>query len=116
MDEGFPDYYSIEGEIGSGAFCTIHECIDRRNSECLSVKIVKLPKMTATTGLEIEDIQREISICQKLKHPHIVQVLGAHKVGDCVYMVTEYMDGVDLCEEIINRVNNGFVYSEAVAR
>ena len=26
------------------------------------------------------------------------------------------MDGVDLCEEIINRVNNGFVYSEAVAR
>ena len=38
----------------SGAFCTIHECIDRRNNECLSVKIVKLPKMTATTGLEIE--------------------------------------------------------------
>ncbi|XP_065055770.1 peripheral plasma membrane protein CASK-like isoform X2 [Rhopilema esculentum] len=30
-------------------------------------------------------------------------------------MVTEQMDGVDLCEEIVNRVNNGFVYSEAVA-
>jgi hypothetical protein len=26
------------------------------------------------------------------------------------------MDGADLCFEIVNRVNAGFVYSEAVAR
>ena len=26
------------------------------------------------------------------------------------------MDGADLCFEIVNRVNSGFVYSEAVAR
>ena len=26
------------------------------------------------------------------------------------------MDGADLCFEVVNRVNAGFVYSEAVAR
>ena len=33
-----------------------------------------------------------------------------------LFLFKNSMDGVDLCEEIINRVNNGFVYSEAVAR
>jgi len=31
-------------------------------------------------------------------------------------MVFEYMDGADLCFEIVNRVHAGFVYSEAVTR
>ena len=36
-----------------------------------------------------------------------------------IYFIVFYsfsMDGADLCFEIVNRVNAGFVYSEAVAR
>eukprot|EP00794_Sanderia_malayensis_P010960 gene10960-12121_t len=115
MEEGLPEYLQLEGQIGRGAYCRIEGCLDKRNDEYLAAKIIDVPKMTATTGLTLQDLEREVSICIKLKHPHIIQMFGAFKVQDSVYLITEYMDGVDLCEEIINRVNSGFVYSEAVA-
>ncbi|XP_077861907.1 peripheral plasma membrane protein CASK-like [Saccoglossus kowalevskii] len=50
-----------------------------------------------------------------LKHPHIVELLETYSADGMLYMVFEYMDGADLCFEIVKRANAGFVYSEAVA-
>ena len=37
-----------------GAYCTVESCLDKRNNEYLSVKIIDVPKMTATTGLTLD--------------------------------------------------------------
>ncbi|XP_034429153.1 peripheral plasma membrane protein CASK isoform X17 [Hippoglossus hippoglossus] len=50
-----------------------------------------------------------------LKHPHIVELLETYSSDGMLYMVFEYMDGADLCFEIVKRADAGFVYSEAVA-
>ncbi|XP_063967725.1 peripheral plasma membrane protein CASK-like isoform X3 [Lytechinus pictus] len=50
-----------------------------------------------------------------LKHPHIVELLETYSSDGLLYMVFEYMEGADLCFEIVKRANAGFVYSEAVS-
>uniref|UniRef100_A0A8C2DVS6 Calcium/calmodulin-dependent serine protein kinase b n=1 Tax=Cyprinus carpio TaxID=7962 RepID=A0A8C2DVS6_CYPCA len=59
--------------------------------------------------------EREASICHMLKHPHIVELLETYSSDGMLYMVFEFMDGADLCFEIVKRADAGFVYSEAVA-
>uniref|UniRef100_A0A4W5KFJ0 Calcium/calmodulin dependent serine protein kinase n=1 Tax=Hucho hucho TaxID=62062 RepID=A0A4W5KFJ0_9TELE len=58
---------------------------------------------------------REASICHMLKHPHIVELVETYSSDGMLYMVFEFMDGADLCFEIVKRADAGFVYSEAVA-
>uniref|UniRef100_A0A8C7XYB6 Calcium/calmodulin dependent serine protein kinase n=1 Tax=Oryzias sinensis TaxID=183150 RepID=A0A8C7XYB6_9TELE len=50
-----------------------------------------------------------------LKHSHIVELLETYSSDGMLYMVFEFMDGADLCFEIVKRADAGFVYSEAVA-
>ncbi|OAD56448.1 Peripheral plasma membrane protein CASK [Eufriesea mexicana] len=61
------------------------------------------------------DLKREATICHMLKHPHIVELLETYSSEGMLYMVFEYMDGSDLCFEVVRRATAGFVYSEAVA-
>ncbi|TNN70233.1 Peripheral plasma membrane protein CASK [Liparis tanakae] len=64
---------------------------------------------------ELSHLKREASICHMLKHPHIVELLETYSSDGMLYMVFEFMDGADLCFEIVKRADAGFVYSEAVA-
>ncbi|XP_055381359.1 peripheral plasma membrane protein CASK-like [Condylostylus longicornis] len=50
-----------------------------------------------------------------LKHPHIVELLETYSSEGMLYMVFEFMEGSDLCFEVVRRAVAGFVYSEAVA-
>ncbi|CAB3991124.1 peripheral plasma membrane CASK isoform X4 [Paramuricea clavata] len=115
MEIGLPTRYELHEQIGKGTFSVIRKCRDTQTDGLCAVKIVDISRMNTTTGLTREDLVHECQICRKLDHPHIVKMLGAYDVDNTVYMVFEYMDGADLCFEIVNRVNAGFVYSEAVA-
>lgn len=64
------------------------------------------------------DLKREAQICRTLKHPYIVELcetFNQQQQDGLLYMVFEYMDGQDLCYEVVKRAAAGFVYSEAVA-
>ncbi|KAK1797847.1 hypothetical protein P4O66_008195 [Electrophorus voltai] len=73
------------------------------------------PVLRRGTRSDPADLKREASICHMLKHPHIVELLETYSSDGMLYMVFEFMDGADLCFEIVKRADAGFVYSEAVA-
>uniref|UniRef100_A0A8C0B3P3 Peripheral plasma membrane protein CASK n=1 Tax=Buteo japonicus TaxID=224669 RepID=A0A8C0B3P3_9AVES len=93
----------------------VRRCINRETGQQFAVKIVDVAKFTSSPGLSTEDLKREASICHMLKHPHIVELLETYSSDGMLYMVFEFMDGADLCFEIVKRADAGFVYSEAVA-
>lgn len=93
----------------------MRRCINRETGQQFAVKIVDVAKFTSSPGLSTEDLKREASICHMLKHPHIVELLETYSSDGMLYMVFEFMDGADLCFEIVKRADAGFVYSEAVA-
>nr|XP_040057410.1 peripheral plasma membrane protein CASK isoform X19 [Gasterosteus aculeatus aculeatus] len=98
-----------------GPFSEVRRCINRETGQQFAVKIVDVAQFTSSPGLSTEDLKREASICHMLKHPHIVELLETYSSDGMLYMVFEYMDGADLCFEIVKRADAGFVYSEAVA-
>ncbi|CAH1991011.1 unnamed protein product [Acanthoscelides obtectus] len=112
----FDDVYDLCEEIGRGPFSIVRRCIHRQTGQQFAAKIVDVAKFTSSPGLSTEDLKREATICHMLKHPHIVELLETYSSEGMLYMVFEFMDGSDLCYEIVRRASAGFVYSEAVAR
>ncbi|XP_070831966.1 peripheral plasma membrane protein CASK isoform X7 [Chaetodon trifascialis] len=111
----FEDVYELCEVIGKGPFSVVRRCISRETGQQFAVKIVDVAQFTSSPGLSTEDLKREASICHMLKHPHIVELLETYSSDGMLYMVFEFMDGADLCFEIVKRADAGFVYSEAVA-
>ncbi|KAM9033770.1 peripheral plasma membrane protein CASK isoform X6 [Notamacropus eugenii] len=117
----FEDVYELCEVIGKGPFSVVRRCINRETGQQFAVKIVDVAKFTSSPGLSTEgkrwisNLKREASICHMLKHPHIVELLETYSSDGMLYMVFEFMDGADLCFEIVKRADAGFVYSEAVA-
>ncbi|KAM4731429.1 peripheral plasma membrane protein CASK isoform 13-T13 [Anableps anableps] len=111
----FEDVYELCEVIGKGPFSVVRRCINRDTGQQFAVKIVDVAQFTSSPGLSTEDLKREASICHMLKHPHIVELLETYSSDGMLYMVFEFMDGADLCFEIVKRADAGFVYSEAVA-
>uniref|UniRef100_A0A673N6F8 Peripheral plasma membrane protein CASK-like n=1 Tax=Sinocyclocheilus rhinocerous TaxID=307959 RepID=A0A673N6F8_9TELE len=116
----FEDVYELCEVIGKGPFSVVRRCINRETGQQFAVKIVDVAKFTSSPGLSTEGktlvfLFREASICHMLKHPHIVELLETYSSDGMLYMVFEFMDGADLCFEIVKRADAGFVYSEAVA-
>ncbi|XP_027627823.1 peripheral plasma membrane protein CASK isoform X9 [Tupaia chinensis] len=111
----FEDVYELCEVIGKGPFSVVRRCINRETGQQFAVKIVDVAKFTSSPGLSTEDLKREASICHMLKHPHIVELLETYSSDGMLYMVFEFLDGADLCFEIVKRADAGFVYSEAVA-
>ncbi|KAK3932408.1 Peripheral plasma membrane protein CASK, partial [Frankliniella fusca] len=99
----------------TGPFSVVRRCIHRTTGQQFAVKIVDVAKFTSSPGLSTADLKREATICHMLKHPHIVELLETYSSEGMLYMVFEYMDGSDICFEIVRRATAGFVYSEAVA-
>uniref|UniRef100_A0A8C1LNR9 Peripheral plasma membrane protein CASK n=1 Tax=Cyprinus carpio TaxID=7962 RepID=A0A8C1LNR9_CYPCA len=111
----FEDVYELCEVIGKGPFSVVRRCTNRDTGQRSAVKIVDVASFTSSPGLSTEDLKREASICHMLKHPHIVELLETYSSDGMLYMVFEFMDGADLCFEIVKRADAGFVYSEAVA-
>nr|XP_042909117.1 peripheral plasma membrane protein CASK [Parasteatoda tepidariorum] len=111
----FDDVYDLCEIIGRGPFSLVRRCIHKTTGQQFAVKIVDVAKFTSYPGLSTEDLKREATICHMLKHPHIVELLETYSSEGMLYMVFEFMEGSDLCFEIVKRAVAGFVYSEAVA-
>ncbi|XP_076324252.1 peripheral plasma membrane protein CASK-like [Tachypleus tridentatus] len=111
----FDDVYDQCEIIGKGSFSVVRRCIHKMTGQQFAVKIIDVAKLTSCPGLTSEDLKREVTICHLLKHPHIVELLETYSSEGILYMVFEYIEGTDICTEIVNRATAGFVYSEAVA-
>ncbi|XP_077970685.1 peripheral plasma membrane protein CASK-like isoform X2 [Styela clava] len=114
VEERFETHYEQHETIGKGPFSFVRRCTHRRSKLQYAVKIVDVAKFTGSPGLTAHDLKREATICHMLKHPNVVELYEVYSEEGLLYMVFEYMDGADLCFEIVKRANMGFVYSEAV--
>ncbi|PAA60963.1 hypothetical protein BOX15_Mlig017123g1 [Macrostomum lignano] len=111
----FDDVYQLQEIIGKGPFSIVRKCVHKQTHRLFAVKIVDVTKFASSPGITTDDLKREAKICHMLKHNHIVELLETYSMDGTLYMVFEYMDGSDLCFEIVKRATSGFVFSESVA-
>ncbi|KAJ4365485.1 hypothetical protein N0V95_000420 [Ascochyta clinopodiicola] len=63
--------------LGAGGFSTVDEVLHRATNLRLGRKTLKNRDPSA-----IEELKKEVSVLQKLRHPHVIRFLGAYSKGD----------------------------------
>jgi serine/threonine protein kinase len=84
----------IGREIGSGPLGTVYEAVHKDLPQRVAVKIVQ-PK-AAIGSAERQRLLEEVTVVQKLQHPHIVGLLELGLLRRAFYFVSDYCDGGSL--------------------
>ncbi|AMD21032.1 HEL249Wp [Eremothecium sinecaudum] len=83
------DKFVIEKEIGNGSFATVYKGhLLSNKSESVAIKAVSRSKLKNKKLLE--NLEIEIAILKKIKHPHIVGLMECEKISSDFYLIMEY--------------------------
>ena len=107
----FDQVYELGEVISSGPHSELRRCRRIEDGSLSAVKIVDVGAFTASPGLSIDDLKRETTICDILKHEHIVELKEVYSSTGYLYMVFEYMSGADICFEIVKRASEGNLFN-----
>lgn len=88
-------------ELGSGQFAKVFLCRSRQDGKEYACKNVQKKKFLYTQPKFEQNIKKEISILQGIKHPNIVQVVDVFDTDDELNLIMELMTGGELFDYII---------------
>lgn len=89
--------YTFEEEIGHGSFATVYRALHKESGATVAIKAVHRHKLNRKL---FENLSLEISILQKIRHPHIIRLHEIHQSEKFIYLVMEYCEGSDLASLI----------------
>jgi tetratricopeptide (TPR) repeat protein len=90
--------YELLEVIGRGGFGVVYRA---RDTELDRTVAVKLPRLGAlVSGDEVERFLREARSAAQLRHPQIITVHDAGRLGDTCYLVSEFVPGTTLADRL----------------
>ncbi|QEU59591.1 Atg1 [Kluyveromyces lactis] len=95
--------YSVEKEIGKGSFAVVYKGLSLRDGRNIAIKAVSRSKLKNKKLLE--NLEVEIAILKKIKHPHIVGLIDCERTSSDFYLIMEYCALGDLTFFIKKRKN-----------
>jgi len=106
LDAGiFLKKYEMCKELGKGSFGVVFEVKDREDGKCYAAKHFEIRNQEQNSK-----VTEEIKILQKLKHPQIIEFIGAYGKLEEIFLVTELLNGGELFERI---VSDDFEFTES---
>jgi predicted Ser/Thr protein kinase len=90
--------YTIVEELGRGGMGVVYLAEDRRLSRRVAIKV--LPPPAAMDPAFRERLRREARAAATISHPGVAVVYALEEIGDRLFIVSEYVRGRTLREEI----------------
>ena len=90
--------YVVERTLGTGGMGSVYLATDTRLRRQVCLKAVR-PELAARPGYR-ERLEREARLAASLNHPGICAIYALEDVEDALYLVTEFIDGTTLRDEI----------------
>ena len=84
----------VLGEIGSGGMAVVYEAIQEPLSRRVAIKALK-PSIAIDSQFA-ERFEREAHFMASLQHENILHVIDFLKDGQSMFIIMEYVDGIDL--------------------
>lgn len=92
------DWYTIGKEIGRGSYGTVYAGMDRERKEKVAIKVIqKNPGSKRQTKF----LEREVKILKSVDNSHVIVTLDVFEDSKQVALVSEYMEGGELFDRII---------------
>ena len=88
-------HFELIERLGIGGFGTVWKARDTKLDRIVAVKIPRKGKLEPT---EVEQFIREARVAAQLEHPNIVSVHEVGREAETVYIVSDYVRGVTLCD------------------
>ena len=85
--------YQLVRELGHGGMGVVYLAVRAADNCRVAIKTIR--PAVAARPQEMERFLRESRILARLRHPHIVSFLDFGQVGELLYLVMEYVEGVD---------------------
>ena len=85
--------YVLERELGRGGMATVYLARDLRHERLVALKVLH-PELARTLGPE--RFQREIKLCARLQHPHILTVHDSGEAAGQLWFTMPYVEGESL--------------------
>ncbi|MEM7251276.1 MAG: TOMM system kinase/cyclase fusion protein [Pseudomonadota bacterium] len=94
------DRYRLLDEVGSGGFGTVYRALQISTGQRVAIKLLRTDQGNTPSLRRAARFRREMELCARLNHPHVVQLLDSGQVGDQLYTVFEYIEGDTLASFI----------------
>eukprot|EP01102_Stenamoeba_stenopodia_P006323 TRINITY_DN1732_c0_g5_i1.p1 TRINITY_DN1732_c0_g5~~TRINITY_DN1732_c0_g5_i1.p1 ORF type:complete len:487 (-),score=81.42 TRINITY_DN1732_c0_g5_i1:24-1484(-) len=98
------DLYDLGREIGEGAFSSVKLSVQKETGLEVAIKVISKKKATPQ---QLKDVESEVDILGKCRHPHIVQLNEVFQTFDMYYLVLEYVPGGELFEYMVQYYPHG---------
>ncbi|OIW00896.1 hypothetical protein TanjilG_19837 [Lupinus angustifolius] len=90
--------YELLKLLGSGAFAKVYQALNVETGKSVAVKAVSKKKVLKN-GYTAQ-IEREISIMRRLRHPHIAKLFEVLATKTKIYLIMEFVPGGDLYQKV----------------
>src|SRR5438045_9784832 len=90
--------YRIVEQLGKGGMATVYKAHQAALARYVAIKV--LPEFLAEEEGFAERFQQEAVAIAKLRHPNILAVFDYGKHETIAYIVTEFVDGGTLAEQV----------------
>ena len=94
----FAGRYRIDQVLGQGGMGVVYRAHDLQRGTTAAIKVVTPPTGSAVDVME--RFKREALLLARLRHPGIPALEGSGRVGACMYVATEFVDGRDLARAL----------------
>lgn len=92
--------YCFQETLGTGSFAVVKKAVRKKDGMVFAVKIIQKKKLSQE---ELETVDDEIEIMNKIKHKNIVGLYEFYESSKYIYMVLEFLSGGELFDRIIEK-------------
>ena len=89
--------FTVGGRIGRGAFAQVYKAWWSEANFFVAIKAFDTSAMSQET---VDSVLTEVVLLGKMKHPHILRVLGYHRAEPNLYLMLEYAENGSLLKII----------------
>ncbi|TRZ01260.1 hypothetical protein DNTS_008042 [Danionella cerebrum] len=94
--DNFESFFTEVAELGRGRFSVVKRCDQRGSKRTVAVKFVNKKLMKR------EQVSRELSVLQRLQHPHLIPLLDTYETSSSYALVLEMCDQGRLLDYIVS--------------
>ena len=94
-------HYVLREQVGRGAFAVVWRASDLKLDRTVAIKVLRRERLADASATS--RMMREARAVARLEHPAIVQVYDVGQIGDCPFIVSQYVGGPTLNTSLRDR-------------